>query len=351
MTPEEFRQQHPAIFYLNPARPDELAAYLGQHGLLADGETIKSVRKAGEGNMNCTVRVVTECRSLIVKQSRPWVEKYPQFAAPWDRAREELRFYRLVADFPEVSGRMPRLLAGDPEARVLVLEDLGSGGDFTDVYAGRRLERDEMTALARFLSALHRIPLRPDLPEAARLTNRAMRELNHAHIFAIPLQAENGLDLDRILPGLAAAAAPFKRDAALRETFARLGVAAYLTDGPCLLHGDFFPGSFVRTPAGPRVIDPEFGFFGRPEFDAGVLLAHLLLSGQSPVLRDVWLQAYQPPSGYDARLTQQLAGVEIIRRLIGYAQLPLTSSLDERTRLLELARAFVLSPSATPAAP
>jgi len=52
---------------------------------------------------------------------------HPQFAAPWDQARAELRFCQLVAGFPEVSGYRPRLLAGDPEARVLVLEDLGDG--------------------------------------------------------------------------------------------------------------------------------------------------------------------------------------------------------------------------------
>ena len=39
-----------------------------------------SAVRAGDGNMNCTVRVTTGTGTLIVKQSRPWVEKYPRFA-------------------------------------------------------------------------------------------------------------------------------------------------------------------------------------------------------------------------------------------------------------------------------
>lgn len=45
-------------------------------------EVVEGVEREGEGNMNCVVRVMTSRRSFILKQSRPWVEKYPGFAAP-----------------------------------------------------------------------------------------------------------------------------------------------------------------------------------------------------------------------------------------------------------------------------
>ena len=48
--------------------------------------------------MNCTLRVTTTRRSFILKQARPWVEKYPQIAAPVERARVEAAFYAAVAD-------------------------------------------------------------------------------------------------------------------------------------------------------------------------------------------------------------------------------------------------------------
>ena len=43
-------------------------------------------RPRGEGNMNYTLRVRTNGRSIILKQARPWVEKYPVIDAPDERA-------------------------------------------------------------------------------------------------------------------------------------------------------------------------------------------------------------------------------------------------------------------------
>ncbi len=340
---DAFRAQHPDRFFLHAAEAEPLTAQLRALAVIAGDETIVRVEAAGAGNMNCTLRVRTSRRSLIVKQARPWVEKYPQFAAPWDRALRELEFYRLVAPHPQLAAALPRLLAGDTSNRLLVLEDLGMLGDFTDVYSGAQLTGLELAKLAEFLSGLHRAFA--NSPEHSPLTNREMRALNHAHIFMIPFQADNGLDLDSILPGLASVAEPVKRDASLVATIGRLGQDLYLKDGPCLLHGDYFPGSLVRTAGGPRVIDPEFGFFGQPEFDVGVFLAHLLLSRQPADLGSAWLRCYEPPTGFNRSAAFQLAGVEILRRLLGYAQLPLQASLVERAQLIARAVKMVERPA------
>lgn len=342
MTPTEWRAAHAEEFYLDPAEPERIEAWLHAAGVLATEVQVASATKAGEGNMNCTVRVVTKQRSLIVKQARPWVEKYPQFAAPHDRALREMDFYALVHDHPVVASRMPRVWHVDPEARVLVLEDLGRRGDFSDVYRGGDFTPGDIDALAGWLSALHTI--RHGAAGRRGLANREMRALNHQHIFRIPLQPRNGLDLDAITPGLAAGAAQLQGDRALVAAFAALE-PVYLDDGPCLVHGDFFPGSWLRAADGPRIIDPEFAYFGRPEYDAAVLLAHLLLARQKASLVQRWFERYQPPADLDPRIVLQLAGVEIIRRLIGYAQLPLALGTLEKLRLLDRARQLVLTPA------
>jgi 5-methylthioribose kinase len=133
-----FAAQCPGLFYLDPDRRDDLETYLHQAGVLSAGESVLTAMRAGEGNMNCTLRVTTRTRSFIVKQARPWVEKYPQFAAPWDRALREIEFYQLVADEPEVTERMPRLLHADRASRLLVLEDVGISSDLTCIYHGSR---------------------------------------------------------------------------------------------------------------------------------------------------------------------------------------------------------------------
>ena len=106
-----------------------------------------------------------------------------------------------------------------------------------------------------------------------------------------------------------------------------------------MIHGDFYPGSFLETDDGVYVIDAEFAHLGRPEFDIGVLMAHLLMSRASEK-RILQIDTdYAKPPGFDTLLARQFCYVEIIRRIIGIAQLPLSLTLDERSRILDRARA------------
>jgi 5-methylthioribose kinase len=342
MTPQAFRAANPHLFFLDPADLSGANAYLTRRQLLHDGESIVRLEPAGDGNMNCTLRAFTQTRTLIIKQARPWVEKYPQFAAPWDRVLREADFYRLAATRPDVNRFLPKLLAADAESRVLVLEDLGQAGDYTGIYRGETLSGETVLHLADFLSSLH--GAFDGDPHPPQVRNQEMRQLNHAHIFAIPLQEDNRLDLDTIQPGLQAAANRLKASTTYRNEVARLGSEVYLADGPTLIHGDFFPGSLIRTAQGPRVIDPEFCYSGRPEYDVGVFLAHLFLGAQ-PI--ELWLALrarYHAPRGFEDRLVHQIAGVEIMRRLIGYAQLPLIWGFQARLALLKLSHDLVLQP-------
>jgi 5-methylthioribose kinase len=346
---EEFRTLFPRTYFLDPGDLASLADYLIRAGRLACGETLAGAEKAGEGNMNCTVRVRTSTGSVILKQSRPWLEKYPQIAAPFDRALIEGRFYRLVASSPTVAARMPKLLWTDDEARIVALEDLGAASDFFPLYA-REIPLLEQTLddLVSYLCALHSLaPFDEEARES--LANYEMRDLNHEHIFALPLRAKNGLDLDAYTgtAGFAAAAASLKEDAKYVEVTTELGERYRRGSGSSLLHGDFFPGSFLQTSAGVRVIDPEFCFCGDAEFDLGVFAAHLLLAGESMARSERALELYQSNSTtkVSLELTRRYAGVEIMRRLLGVAQIPtLRADLAQRTAWLELSRKLVLEP-------
>ena len=54
-----FEEAVPGGFFVEPGRPEALDEHLRRRGLLNDGEAIRSAAKAGEGNMNLTLRVVT----------------------------------------------------------------------------------------------------------------------------------------------------------------------------------------------------------------------------------------------------------------------------------------------------
>jgi len=338
-----FRASVPGGFYVDPARPAGLAAHLQEKGLLARGEDIRTVDRAGEGNMNLTLRLVTPHRSLILKQARPWVEKYPQIPAPVDRALVEIEFYEAVASAPEVRRAMPRLLGADRESRLLLLEDLGDSHGFTGLYGGETLDRGSLEALVTYLVALHASAASGERRRV--FENREMRVLNHEHIFRLPLDPDNGLDLDAFTPGLAEVAAPLRTDAAYVAQVTALG-EEYLADGDTLVHGDYFPGSWLRAGGGVAVIDPEFCFLGPRAFDVGFMLGHLHLAGQPEEICDALLSLYVERSGVaDGEIrtrARRFAGVEIMRRLIGVAQLPLACGGERKGELLRLSRALVL---------
>ena len=111
-----FAASHPGFPLLAEDRPDLVEGLLRRLGWLAPDERVRGCAKAGEGNMNLTLRVRTEGRSVIVKQSRPWVEKYDAIPAPFDRALVEQRFYERVAAIPAVAAAMHKCATASTRA-------------------------------------------------------------------------------------------------------------------------------------------------------------------------------------------------------------------------------------------
>ena len=321
-------------------------------GWIDTDESLQALEPAGAGNMNRTLRAHLQKRTLVLKQSVPFVAKYPSIAAPADRISVEFAFYRATAASSEVSMRLPRILGFDAENRLMALEDLGASADFTGAYANddqtsrAGISPEDSTALLDWISALH--ALRIDASRFPEFDNHAMRALNHAHIFDIPLRSDNGLDLDAATPGLAAVARTCSGDARLRQRVAALG-DIYLGDAPhastsALLHGDYCPGAWLRhTGTRVAIIDPEFAFIGPPEFDIGVLSAHFTFARIEQAELDAALRSYRAPSGFSFSLARAFAGVELMRRLLGVAQLPLSTDLSMKQRWLDTARQWIIA--------
>lgn len=342
---ERARQAHPEFPWLEAGDAAGIERVLSRLGWLAPGERISSADPAGEGNMNLTLRIVSDRRRFVLKQARPWVEKYPEIAAPWDRSEIEQRFYARISSLPEVASRMPRVIACSSENRLIALEDLPDARDLTSLYAGDclddNLDDNDIDALADYLAALHG-GTRGD-PDPA-FANRAMRALDHEHIFRVPLDPGNGLDLDRHEPGLRDAALALIDDREFNHRAESLG-QIYLADGRQLVHGDYFPGSWLRTRDGLRIIDPEFAHFGAAEFDLGCAVAHLSLANRPAAEAQRLIErhrAHDSTPKIDPALVAGFAAIEVVRRLIGVAQLPIPPSRGVRRALLARARQAML---------
>jgi len=354
---QEFARARPDFPLLEAGDVPRLTDFLSSRGWLETGETVVRCDRAGAGNMNLTLRVETTERTFILKQARPWVEKYDHIPAPLERAQFEGRFYERVRGIPGVADRMPELLHLDPDAGVLVLEDLGDGADLTSLYRGGEASDADLDALVDYLRALHdgtRLAASPDGgPAMETFANRAMRALNHAHLFVVPLEEDNELPLDELAPGLTKAADDLRADTAYRKLVGEAS-ARYLghdgaqrpAPGACLLHGDYFPGSWLRSERGLCVIDPEFAFPGDPDVDVGCAIAHLALAQQP--LRSVgrFRDRYEANAAHplDGVWLARNAAVEVMRRLIGVAQLPLPPDAEgRRAALLLRSRSAMLS--------
>lgn len=318
-----------------------LQNYLREKNWLTSHEEITSVEKPGEGNMNVVVRVKTANKSIIVKQARDFVQKYPDIPAPIERIKVESDFYKLISGINDLKGFMPNVIDFDAENFVMVMEDLGAGTDYTNLYKKDVHVSDEtIKSAVNYLSKLHNHEF-PETTIGTFSDNLALRKLNYEHLFIYPLMEENGFDLDDIQAGLQAEAMKLKTDKILHKKMQVLG-ESYLASGNVLLHGDYYPGSWLNVNSDLKIIDPEFCFFGKPEYDLGVMIAHLKMTQATDSQINTVCKEYKQPANFSEKLANQFIGMELIRRIIGLAQLPLELTLEEKKDLLAEARELVV---------
>ncbi len=307
--------------------------YLQSKEWLRTDEQLQSIEKPGEGNMNVVLRIQTNERSFILKQSRPYVQKYQQIAAPLSRIGVEYKFYEAMQGNASPA-YLPKILGYDENNYVMLLEDLGNCEDMTSIYKRRNIAPEKVAQLLFILNEVHRKKAATLFPE-----NMEMRRLNHQHIFVLPFLEDNGFQLNDVQSGLQQLAEPYKTDTTLKNDITRIG-HHYLSQGDTLLHGDYYPGSWMTEGDNLYVIDPEFSFMGFAEFDLGVMTAHLILTTHQNRYLDTVLNNYK--GQVDKKLVSQVAGIEIMRRIIGLAQLPLERTLDEKKSLLQMAHKMIL---------
>lgn len=332
---------HQATGYQFFLEPDikSIETYLVKQGWISPQDNIQKIENPGAGNMNMVLRVIPQQKPpMIIKQARPWVEKYPQIAAPMERMAVEHAFYKLTGSHPVLANYIPELLGFDPENNILLIEDLGESKDFTYVYKNNAcFDQQDLHAAVNYLNLLKKVR-----PPAGYPTNIKLRKLNHQHIFNLPFQRDNGFDLDEIQGGLQRASEICLQDVELKDQINRLG-SMYLAAGSILLHGDFYPGSMLKTSDGLKVIDPEFSFVGPEEWDMAIFTAHLFMSSTPmDLIRDT-VKLFDRTSQFDHGKFSGFTGTEILRRLLGLAQLPLELNLQQKSMLMDQALGWIKS--------
>ena len=317
-------------FFLEPVA-ESLEPYLKQQGWMLPEDTIKKMEKPGHGNMNMVLRIVPYLSSsFIVKQARPWVEKYPHLDAPIERIQVENNYYRYINYHPMLADFSPDIIGFDAENSLLAMEDLGKATDFSFVYKSNSgFNQQYLEASINYLNYLKQIPVPTQYP-----ANLSLRKLNHQHIFQLPFSTDNQFQLDEIQPGLQKLSESCKRDKLLVKRIDQLG-KSYLETGKFLVHGDFYPGSLLNSADGLKVIDPEFSFVGPEEWDIAIFSAHLFLSNTPIELIRSALDLFHKTGDFDDNKFAGYLGTEILRRLLGLAQVPVEMDLGQKAQLIE----------------
>ncbi|NHO37071.1 S-methyl-5-thioribose kinase [Acetobacter sp. LMG 1636] len=359
------------------ARHDALVVRLG-------GESGQwDVQEVSDGNLNLVFLVHGPAGSVCVKQSLPHVRVDPNWQMPLDRTEFEAAWLRRVAQIePE---RVPVFLLFDSDMFVLVMECLdnfvtlrqavGNGGDAVEPS---RVIAEFVARTAFFSSFLARKleDVMPDLSFFAK--NTTLTRITFDLVLSDPFRPHCRnhwlKELDRDVAELQNDEAVLLAVAYLQQRF--------LASPQALLHGDLHSGSIMVRGDDVRVIDGEFSLYGPIGFDCGLYLAHLVLAWAAAPsaprrahivdaidifwaeFRKAFLALWQAevPGGdlcsratfsvYPSllRLEQEqyldsvfsdmvgFAAAEIIRRIIGYAQvtdfdwLQTTSEKAERQR-------------------
>ena len=311
----------------------EIEKYLKKElNIFSSDEQIHNIEVPGEGNMNVVLRVETNKKSFILKQSRPYVNKYPNIKNSEKRIIVEDQFYELIIK-SEIQKFFPKKIDFIKKDLILLIEDLGQCRDMSYLYSSKNINLDHFNSLIYILESIHKTKVN-SFP-----SNYSLKELNHEHIFVLPFQ-KNDFQLDDIQSGLKKLSTYITNDSNINDVVKRIG-DMYLKVGNTLLHGDYYPGSWMQKNDNVYVIDPEFSHLGFKEFDLGVMAAHLTMITESEDYLNKIIKAYS--ENIDKSIFYKVSGIEIIRRIIGLAQLPLDMSLNAKEKLLNIAKKMILS--------
>lgn len=289
------------------------------------------IEKAGEGNMNLTLRVQNSTESIIIKHSPPYCAKFPHIPAPVERLRTEFLFYKTIESQNEIQKMIPQIIHFDVENNILLMQDLGKCQDYSYLYERySQLQENIIDKLCYFINELHSIKT---LEYGETLKNPLMKALNHQYIFDLPYN-DHSFDVENLFPTQSEFVKKIKTDQSIVKKAYLFG-EIYKNEGQHLLHGDYYPASWLKNHDKIFIIDPEFCFTGKIEFELSVVIAHMLLAKQSSGKIQYFLKNYK--HHYNKEDVEIFASIEIIRRLIYVSQLPLKANENERVELLEMA--------------
>lgn len=260
---------------------DYLAAIPSVAAVLGGGPSTWRMREVGDGNLNLVFIVEGPAGGVVVKQALPYLRLVGE-SWPLPLERSYFESLALAEQARATPGLVPRLFATDRVGAAIVMEYLQPHIILRKaLLQGRRLENlaeHLSTFLAESLFKTSDLFLPADRKKALMrefCANIELCKITEDLVFTDPYRVSPGNRWTS--PQLDGDAAAFRADAELKGEVQALKLK-FLTSAEALVHGDLHTGSIMVTEMETRAIDPEFAFFGPMGFDAGALIANLLIA-------------------------------------------------------------------------
>lgn len=321
-----------------------------------------TAHEVSDGNLNTVFIVSGPMGSVCCKQSLPYVRVDPSWAMPLERTLFEARW--MQATRKAAGSQIPALYHLDEGLFLIVMENLERHRVLRDaliegtVAAGFGARVGEFIGHSAFATSWRAMPFE-DVHAMRDIFSRnlALTRITVDLVFTDPYRED--CPRNRWLsPELDGHIDSILQDRDLLLAVERLQ-ERFLSTGQCLLHGDLHTGSVMIDGDDVRIIDGEFALYGPLGFDLGMFIANLALNAcaqpdHTSWMRDeialVWesfrraylerwdtdhlrgdvgsLTRSAPCASERTRFFHQtmhdlagFAGLEMIRRTIGFAQI------------------------------
>lgn len=360
---------------------DDVIEYAKEKLDIFDGAAELEAKEIGDGNLNYVFKIwdKNSDKSVIIKQAGEEARISSDFKLSTDRNRIEVEILGIENDL--APGLVPQIYYYDPVMNCFAMEDLSDHEIMRTALLKHEIFPDFADDITTFmvntllLTTDRVMDSKEKKANVKRFINPELcADISEPLVYTEPYDDNLGRNLV-FPPNLEFVKEELYGDDALHLEVAKLKYD-FMNNAQSLIHGDLHTGSIFIKQGSMRVMDPEFAFYGPMGYDIGNVIANLIfawangdatmedepekrryLDWLEKTIKDVvdkfktkFLAAYdehvtEPMAktpGYkeyflDTVLadTAGVAGLEIIRRTVGMAQVKdLTTIPNEKARLI-----------------
>lgn len=358
-------------------KEEDVAAYVkNKMKDFKDSVDMKS-EEIGDGNLNYVFKVTDEHgQSVIVKQAGHVTRISENMTLTIDRIKREANVLILHDKYaPQL---VPKVYLYDDIMKCFIMEDLSDHTILRKAFLSGetfpQLINDITTYIVNTTISTIDIVMDPkDKKELQKeYTNPELCEISEKLVYTEPFNDCNDRNI-LYPPNADWIKEQIYDDPELRLEAGKLK-NDFMTKSQALIHGDLHTGSIFVSKTSTKVIDPEFTFYGPIGYDLGNMIAHLLfayVNGKvkedenfcmwtlksindvvdlfvekfsrkwDAVVTDVMAQELGYKSWYISTVLEDtlgVAGLELIRRVVGMAQVEDIVSIEDEQKRIEAER-------------